>query len=219
VTQAHDHEKVWGMIPWFVNGRLSHEEALAVETHMAECELCRDECALQAKIHDTIREDDSVAFTSEAAYRRLAARIDSSPLRGSRDSRRVIGLLAAALAVESVALVAWGAWTFTAASSANSTTDARYVTLSSPAKVAAPAAGESQVRVVFAPQSTLEDVQGLLRSVSAHVVDGPTEGGVYTLAWSGSSDPDQSSRRMETLRGSSLVRLAEPVMLGAGAAR
>ena len=37
------HDKVWELIPWFVNGRLSEDDAAAVEAHLAECERCRDE--------------------------------------------------------------------------------------------------------------------------------------------------------------------------------
>jgi len=203
------HESVWGSIPWFVNGRLSDAEATQVEAHLKECERCRAECALQAKLHDAIREDDSMAFTSEASYRKLAYRIDSSaPRRAFVGTRRAVLWLAAALAVESVALVAWGAWSW----SSNREPSARYVTLSSAPTEVSRAANAAQVRIVFLGSATLADVEGLLRGVGARVVDGPTERGVYTVQL---NKAESASSGLSVLKASPLVRLAEPVFVEA----
>ena len=205
------HEKVWDLIPWFVNGRLSEDEAAVVSAHLTECVRCRDECDLQAKIHDTIRSEDSVAFAAESSFRKLTERIDSSAQResgrGDR-SRRVVMALAAALAVESVALVAWGAWTWVGQRS----TEAPYVTLSSggalPSSVAA--AKGSLVRVVFAEEAALADVDQLLRRNDASMVEGPSEHGVYTIELRNAGE--SRAERLQALRASAFVRFAEPVV-------
>lgn len=206
-VDAQIHERIWGLVPWFVSGRLSNEDALQVEAHIVTCEVCRDECALQAQIHDAIRDENSVAFASEASYRKLADRIEVSGHRKYLGGRPLVPLLAAALALESVALIAWGSWAWLR----QDTAPASYVTLSS-AEEAAPVAEGSLVHVVFASQSTLENVQNLLQSIDGRLVDGPTASGVYTISLR--SARGSKGRRLEALRGSAWVRFAEPVFNG-----
>jgi hypothetical protein len=194
---------------------LSADDAAVVETHLTDCSRCRAECELQAQIHDTIRDEDSVAFATEGSYRKLAERIESSSAgpksQPASRSRRIVMGLAAALAVESFALVAWGAWSWMD----HRPVDARYVTLSSGGGAAA--AHGTLVRVVFADSVALADVEKLLRATEARVVDGPTERGVYTIEMKGASE--LSADRLRALQGSELVRFAEPVMAGASGAQ
>jgi fervidolysin-like protein len=92
------------------------------------------------------------------------------------------------------------------------------VTLSSDSGAAAtPAAHGTLVRVVFADSVALSDVERLLRATEARVVDGPTERGVYTVELKGANE--LSADRLRALRGSELVRFAEPVMVGASGAQ
>lgn len=208
------HEKAWELIPWFVNGRLSNEDAMLVEAHLASCARCRDECAVQAQIHDAIRDKDSIAFASDASYRKLSDRIDASRERRAVAGRPLVKWLVAAVVVESVGLVAWGAWSWHSAAQRDASA-ARYVTLSKAAGGTASTASSDWVRVVFAADATLEDVQSLLLSVDARLVDGPTENGVYTIAFGDA--PLADTERVNALRASPLVRFAEPVFVGTGA--
>jgi hypothetical protein len=196
------HERAWERIPWLVNGRLAPEEAQEVEAHAARCSCCREELALQARIHDAVSRDDSLAFASEAAYRKLATRIDAAPRE--RAVQRKMRWLVAALAIESIGLVAWSGWVWRSSQDRQ----ALYVTLGESQRAAVSGAS---VRVVFRPESTLEDVQALLKSVNARVVDGPTESGVYTLELPQSGASSAAPDGIEALRASDLVRLAEPV--------
>jgi hypothetical protein len=202
------HKRVWGLLPWFVNGRLSKEESQTIEDHLSECVLCRRERDVQAKIHDAVRPNDAVAFASEASFRKLMADIDADEVRKrTHHGPPWMKWLVAAVVVESVALVGWGAWAFTGAGRAASP-DARYVTVSDPTENTT-TADVSRVRVVFASQATLGDMQSLLRSIQGHVIDGPTENGVYTIALdqSGGLEAD----RVSALRASAHVRFAELV--------
>jgi hypothetical protein len=211
------HEKVWELIPWFVNGRLGAEESVTVEAHLTECARCREECELQNQIHDRMRNDAAVAFATEASFRKMEDRLQSSGAalkpRATSGSQRVVMALAAALALESVALVAWGAWSWMG----NRTEEARYVTLSSDGGAVAPKTNGTLVRVVFAESVALSEVERLLRVTEARVVDGPTERGVYTIELRGATE--LSADRLRALRGSELVRFAEPVNAGASGTR
>ena len=67
------------------------------------------------------------------------------------------------------------------------------------------------IRVVFAGNVALDDMNRVLRSVDAQVIAGPSEAGVYTLglapSTAGGSGVDQA---LAQLRADSRVRFAEP---------
>ena len=68
-----------------------------------------------------------------------------------------------------------------------------------------------RVRVVFRPRLSLEQLQRLLRSVGAHIVDGPTEAHVYTLGFGKPmASVEELHERIASLRADPNVLFAEP---------
>jgi len=197
------HGVIWELIPWLVNGRLSGAEAAPVRAHMQSCTECAREYARQLAIFDAMQPTDSIAFASEASFQKLAARLDAAPARArSKPAHR---WLAAASVLGTLGLAGWGAWTL----EHTSASAAPYVTLTTPASVAA---GGAQLRVVFAPNLTLSDLARLLHSIDAYISDGPTEAGVYTLNLApGRDSAADVAERLAVLRGDANVRFAEPV--------
>lgn len=126
--------------------------------------------------------------------------------------------IAAAAVIEAVGLgfgaLAWqrhnpvDASAYASTSSTLRSNAAPYRTLTTPA---AGYASGPRVRVVFGPHLSLEQLQSLLRSVGAHIVDGPTDAHVYTL---GFAEPIASvevlDERIATLRADPNVLFAEP---------
>ena len=78
--------------------------------------------------------------------------------------------------------------------------------------VAAPAAVQRQVRVVFAPTATEAELRRILLEVRGEVVGGPSPLGAYTIAVPGGEPLELV---LEHLRADAHVRFAEPVA-GAG---
>lgn len=196
------HESAWELIPWLVNGRLSGAEAASVRAHVEGCAQCAREYAQQLSLCSAMQADDNIAFASEAAFQKLAARLDAAPRRSHAPAAR--WLIAASLLV-ALGLAAWGerSWQRTPGGAAP------YLTLTTPA--AAGAAG-AQLRVVFTANLTLADLARLLQSIDAHVSDGPTEAGVFTLTLAPSrSSAVQVAQRLAILRADAHVRFAEPV--------
>jgi hypothetical protein len=135
------------------------------------------------------------------------ADIDAEEIRKRTHGTSWTKWLVAAVVVESVVLAAWGAWAFSGMGRAI-LPNARYVTVSDSAEGTA-ARDASLVRVVFVSQTTLGDMQSLLRSVDGHVIAGPTDRGVYTIALNRAGAP--ATDRVSTLRESAHVRFAELV--------
>jgi anti-sigma factor RsiW len=204
-TPGAAHAAKWDLIPWLVNGRLSGAEAAALRAHMENCTECAREYAQQRRIFEAMQPDDSIAFASEAAFQKLSARLDAAPVPLRRGPVAVARWLAAASIVAALGLAAWGGWVVehTRASS-----PAAYQTLTAPALAAA----GTQLRVVFAPNLTLADLERLLHSIDAYISNGPTEAGVFTLTVaSGSDSAVDVAQRLAILRADANVRFAEPV--------
>ena len=77
-TRDQEHDEVWTLIPWLVNGRLSGDEAARVRAHIAQCPRCQNERDAQSGICEIMREDDATAFASAASFEKLMFRIDAS---------------------------------------------------------------------------------------------------------------------------------------------
>lgn len=188
------------LLPWFVNGTLPAADARFVEDHLTGCEACRADAAALAQVRALLRSPGQVEHAPHGGLRKLLQRIDAaealplpppadrpedparpvaarpSPAAATRaGANRAVPWLAAAVVLQSLALllVAVGAWRDT-----DPLEGAGYRTLTT----AALPAGRPAVRVVFAPATTLAEVQQLLRSTGLVALAGPSEAGLFTLA-------------------------------------
>ena len=205
-TPSRTHPIMWELIPWFVNGRLGDAETASVSAHIESCAECAREYAQQLRILEAMQADGSIAFASEAAFQKLAARLDAAPAPASAPP--TVRWLAAASVIATLGLAAWGGWLLER--SPGSPSAAAYRTLTAPAPLAA---GGAQLRVVFTPNLTLRELERLLHSIDAYISDGPTEAGVFTLTLDpGRSSPAAVAQRLTALRADASVRFAEPVI-------
>jgi anti-sigma factor RsiW len=190
-----------------VNGRLNAAEAAPVRAHMESCAECAREYAQQRCVFEAMQADDSIAFASEAAFQKLAARLDAAPAPLAARRRPTLFWLVAASLVAALGLSAWGGW---ALQRASASTSARYLTLTAPQATGAQGA---QLRVVFTPDLTLAELERLLHSIDAHISAGPTAAGVFTLTLPPGRDSSaEVAQRLAVLRANAKVRFAEPVM-------
>lgn len=202
------HREIWNLLPWHVNGTLSERQAGRVEKHLAECAECRSEHASQQALQQRLREDDSVVQTPHASLRKLMARIeqdDQTPAadRAPGQSRRIRWLVAA-VAVQAVGLIALsGVMTWKLQSIRS---EPRYATVSA---ARAPTANAIAARVVFSPSMAAGDLATVLRSMNAQVVAGPSEAGVYTLAFPDTMSEQDVAAAVAVLRARADVRFAE----------
>jgi hypothetical protein len=234
-SAAHERAAQW--IPWLVNGTLPPAEAATLRAHLAGCTRCRSDYESEKRLYEAIRTDGPLIFAGEPSFAKLMARIEAhddavpepvpqriEPYSVSADSASESGLgpsrtgrpaprqrsyasvavrwLAAAAVIEAVAL-GLGAWLWHAPERAEG---AAYQTLTS----SAPRYGSGpRIRVVFKSTLTLQALQRLLRSVEAHIVDGPTDAQVYTLGFAQPVTSAELAARIATLRASSQVLFAE----------
>ena len=207
-----DHQDIWELLPWHVNGRLSEPDSRRVEAHLRVCGACRDECAAQRQIYQVIAADTAVEQMPTAGLNKLRQRIERTPVaaaaeqpppqtrpahgRRPRAAAIAASLVAVTAAVSIPATLHWQA-------QRQAGPPAYYTVTAAPVAQAG-----AVIRAVFAPTVTLSELQSLLDDAHLRIVSGPTEAGVYSLAMSGPQSIDWSLHR---LRGHDTVRFAESI--------
>ena len=170
--QTSDHDAIWLLIPWYVNGRIDDQQRARVDAHLRTCQACQDELLTQQQIYQTMAASNpEVEQLPSASLRRLmqkidaqenpspAASIDIAPTPVTRRQQiltwRWPSSVAASLAALAAGTIGFIAFNHT---EADKQSPANYYTVTSPT---APIPLEV-IRVVFAPNITVADMQRIL---------------------------------------------------------
>lgn len=210
------HRQVWEALPWILNGSASEAEAQAAQAHLRECADCREAWAFEQRLHEAIAQSQIRPMDPEPGWQRLAERLDSADTGSSalrwlrRSTVHQVRWLAAAVIIEALALgaIVSSSWI----SRPPLELASLYRTQSSPQAAHAAAT----IRVVLAPEMTLDQFRGLLREAHLQVVGGPGEAGAWSLAPAEDAGVMATEAALRELRGSPQVRFAEPI-IGAAA--
>jgi hypothetical protein len=217
-----NHQKVWEILPWYVNGTLESHEHEFVARHISRCQSCADEVARCQSIAAAVRSaEESSRTPSPEHLARLMERIDRESTSSASERWRIRvrewiekirfafqetpSLFRWALAAQTAAIVLLAAVTIFQASLAPSF----YRTLSDAGSGLEP--GRVHLQVVFADDITEREVRTLLGSIGATIVAGPTPMAVYTVALGGDDReaPARTRDALALLRAHPKVRLAE----------
>lgn len=219
---AIEHQDIWELLPWFVNGRLSEVDRVRVEAHLRICDPCRDELTSQRQIYRLIAAETAVEQMPAAGLNKLRQRIDAyeggaAAAGQARTQSRSDALAAAGAAhlrrLPSAAVAASAAFIAVVFGVMGAKFwngpqrhggAAPYHTVTIPA----PRSGNPVIRAVFGPSVRLSELQALLDDAQLRIVSGPTEAGVYSLATIGTQPLAWSLQR---LRAHESVRFAETI--------
>ena len=218
------HEDCWLLLPWLANGRLSASERTRVEEHVRGCERCAHEIAWQQAVCQALAEPDRVTYAPGPSFRKLMERIGDGRRAGTIRSRaaRSRALTAAARAAWRPPGFAWAAsFLLVIALGALAPLAFRW---SQPLYVThtAPAADTADVlHVAFERSLPIGEVEELLRSAGARIVEGPGSSGIFGVAPVAAAAHDAAanagavSSQMRTLaarlRADARVRWVEPL--------
>jgi hypothetical protein len=212
-----EHEELFELFPWYLNGTLAETERQKVDEHVRVCAACRDQLALERDIYRAISAESGLEYIP-ASFSRLQARLDAlsaektagpepsvrqsaSPhgiprRRGAMPWPRLAAASIAILALGVLSLVSVDRWVRIHALPS----EYRTVTTSPPR------APDEVIRAVFSPGITLVELQAILDEAQLRIISGPTEAGVYSLA-ANSNRPVMVS--LSLLRRHESVRFAE----------
>jgi hypothetical protein len=213
------HRQAWDLIPWIVNGSAPESEWQAVQAHLDSCADCREELEFQRQLHAAMAQQIAPQIDARDSWLQLRSRLNMAvepgpaPVRSARRRSNGAGKAAmpwliAAMVVQAIGLAALGVawWSRPAALGAPSAgSGAVYRTLSAPEAVPQAAT----IRVVFAPEITMAQVQAMLAAARLQVRAGPSDVGVWTLGPARDSNRAATEAALRELRASPDVRFAE----------
>ena len=75
------HDEVWLLLPWLATGRLSAAERELAEEHVRHCSACEQELAAQHLMGSALTEPDRVTYAPGPSFRKLLDRIDAEESR------------------------------------------------------------------------------------------------------------------------------------------
>jgi len=220
------HDEAFELIPWLVNGRITRSDREWLERHLGECEECRREVDAQHRLRRAIRRDESnIEYAPHASLQKLWSQIEASeqsaapadgidrslapghPAQAERPAASPPQRwMVAAASVLAVGLGLLLASTWRAQSPGRA---AEYRTAAAPQ---AQPDREGQIRAVFAPGVTVDELTHIVSGTRLTIVDGPSDDGVYTLAVQPGQDLAVADA-LARLHRDSRVRFAEPVVV------
>jgi hypothetical protein len=204
VNTQIDHNRVFEVLPWLVNGTLTDPELSAVEAHVRDCVTCRIAVREQKRLQTTIRQQPTVPLSADQAFDELMRNVESrrgrpnrSPWLGGLRDRTSVAVAAGLI----VAVI--GALGFLTRSS-NIGERAEYATLSYDAR-----GNAARIDVIFASWVTENDMRELLNEIGATIVGGPSDLGRYTIQLNDDDlTDDDVSKLVERLGDDERVRFA-----------
>jgi hypothetical protein len=225
IVDPASHEEAWLALPWLASGRLSQIERDKIEPHVRECTTCREELAFQRLLCNALVEPDRVTYAPGPSFRKLMERIENAPTQ----SRKATESIAAATrsrrsggTLDHLSLwrppgLAWAAsFILIMGLGGVITTVLRTPIYRTVTDRSTPS---SVLHIAFHPTITIGEVEAVLRSSGAHLVDGPDSVGVYgvlpDLETSGRISPERMSAELRVLsarlRADPRVRWVEPI--------
>jgi hypothetical protein len=164
----HEHDYVYGLLPWYLNGSLHENDTDRVHAHLQQCETCT--LALQEEIEIAQQlQQEPPAMQQLLAHKgqnfaQLKTQLEQSkktrPWRINIPQLAGLILFVGLLGVFGMQL----------------DDDGKYVTLSRTAKSDA-----TVLQVMFLPSTTERELRQLLLDTDAKLLSGPSQKGVYRV--------------------------------------
>lgn len=200
------HDEVWLLLPWLATGRLSAAERELAEEHVRNCSACEQELAAQHLMGSALTEPDRVTYAPGPSFRKLMDRIDAEesrvPARRTRVRRSLIerlghvslwrppGLAWAASFLLLFGITGLIVQTYRSSQHTYTTvTDASVVT-------------PNVLHIALDRSIPIGEVEELLRSGGARIVEGPGNTGilgVMPVGVDGRTAPANANRQLRDL--------------------
>lgn len=214
---ACSHEESRLLLPWLANGRLQPGERMRVELHVRTCPECAREVDMQRRLCAALTEPERVTYAPGPSFRKLMQRIDAAPATRPAPPPLPAARAARLRAAWRPPGLAWAAsfvllsLTGLLASTAYRWSQPLYVT-----HTEAPLAAPGVLHVAFERSLAVGDVEQLLLSAGARIVEGPDRSGVFGVApvadGTAPRDADARLRLLAArLRAEREVRWVEPL--------
>ena len=200
------HDEVWLLLPWLATGRLSAAERELAEEHVRHCSACEQELGAQHLMGSALTEPDRVTYAPGPSFRKLMDRIDAEesrvPARRTRMRRSLIERLGhvslwrpPGLAWAASFLLLFGITGLIVQTYRWS--QPKYTTVTD-----APVVAPNVLHIALDRSVPIGEVEELLRSGGARIVEGPGNTGilgVMPVGVDGRTAPANANRQLRDL--------------------
>jgi hypothetical protein len=224
--ESNRHGEVWLLLPWLANGRLPPVERELAEEHVRHCTECERELRGQRLMCTAFTEPDRVTYAPGPSLRKLMDRIDRdvSANRSAAPARVAAGRSWIAR-LGSVSLwrppgLAWAASFLLLFGTAGMLATAyRWSEPMYRTHTDAPAVTPNILHIALDRSLTIADVEELLRTSGARIVEGPGNTGIFGVTpvgvTPGQTSEASANRQLRTLstrlRSDSRVLWVQPL--------
>ena len=220
------HIETLKLLPWYINESISKTEKLFVEEHLRNCLTCRIEREQLQQFGDQVKYSEDLKLIHKQPYLQLRSRIRQSEndAEHSPQSPRSIkqaanyhwfhdlcGRLLSPVFLKAASFILFFALMIFIVIQQNTINPTvMYKTLSASKQSAGNP--NSDIRVVFKTGTSIDQIREIVASLDVHLVEGPSDAGVYRLRIKpGSPKSNESLKAMiKTLRHRTNVVFAEP---------
>jgi hypothetical protein len=201
LTLSKPHDEAEELLPWYATGQLDENDRDRLEAHLSCCAHCRQQLDLERRL---VREFRAIEPEVESGWSRLRSRIDAPVIRARPRVPTIFDQFLAIIRRPAVAglAIAQVAFLIVASSILIVLSRPAYQTLGS-----STAPASANVIVMFRPEANVQDIDELLKSAGASIVDGPTDTNAYLLHVA----PKERQLALVRLQANDEVQLAQPI--------
>ncbi|HZO23530.1 MAG TPA: hypothetical protein VFB37_13585 [Steroidobacteraceae bacterium] len=195
LDERQEHQEIWLLLPWLASGRLSPTERERAEQHVHRCLPCQNEFSLQQRMCSAFAEPDRVVYAPGPSFRKLMERIDSEAQTDRRGARAAVQPhlsprgIAARLSHVSLWRPPGAAWaaSFLALFALTGLLATAYRWSEPLYRTHTEVTAETPnvLHIALDRRLTIAEVEDLLRTQGARVVEGPGSTGIFGVSPSG----------------------------------
>lgn len=219
-SSESEHQKIWKLLPWYVNHSLDPSEQDIVKAHLKNCIACRLEFNQQKLLLAKMQQTDLLQQVSQVSFAQLKKRIENQhtliPTARKDESSRSnnAGKLFAPQFLSAIKFTALAASLVLLALPFLSTSSIEQSNLTGEYRTLAnPVQGEQKnnmIRIVFSEHANPKHISAALHSVSGQIVKGPLQNGVYEVQIGDEhTDLQEVKTAISNLRNNKIVIFAE----------
>lgn len=213
-----EHDQIYMLLPWYVNGTLDSHERASVVAHVEHCSDCRQEVEFLTQMQQLSPQSDQIAQLPQAGLAATLRRIEGveSSKQGAPGWRALLDEVLASVkrtrsgiwaVATSLAVVVVGAGLYFQLSSQVDVPT--YQTLSSDDPANGP---PLRFRVRLAGQMSDADAQALFQNTGAKLNVVASDDGSYILEMTSGSEPGAAAALLRHLKSSASVTMAELIL-------
>lgn len=219
-----DHDEIWALLPWYVNGSLEDDERVRVKAHVMVCLTCRKELAAQENLALALNHEPAVDLSVKPSFDRLMTRIreEEKPAKSARRSsfgfdlswterldRWVRGLNPQRLSLAMACLAAAVALPLLWQPDHQADSPAFHTVANAGSF---DAYTRRDLKILFAPGAVQEDIDRVLGSIHGNVLEGPSDRGLYTVRVEDEAYAKSGAEFLQRLRADKAVAFVEPAL-------